>query len=251
MDNNRLRSALKQDFETGLSFVNLEGPLDVASAPAARAALLKSAAEHPQAIIVDINRVSVSHRTILLVFAAAARHLSDQRIGLLIVVDPTSPIGNSAHQALTGRVGICDTHQEAIAATQAAAPTHRMHSYLPASSTSPAVARALVRYACESWGLADILDAATIVVSELVSNAVTHARTNLDVTIVRRTEFVVIQVRDHSSDPLMRWGADQPPIWSTQGRGLPLVDHLTSGWGTSHGPSGKAVWATLRIPQNG
>jgi anti-sigma regulatory factor (Ser/Thr protein kinase) len=250
MVDNCLRSTLEQDFETGLSFVSLEGPLDVASTPRARAEMLKSAAEHPQAIIVDVNRVQVSHRKALLMFATTARHLNDEGIGLLIVADPATLIGRAVRRMLAGRVDVRASEEEAIVVTQAAAPAHRVHTHLPASPTSPAVARALVRSACESWELTNIADSAEIVVSELVTNAVTHAQTNLDVTVVRRTQHVVIQVRDHGSAALIPTGSGQRPVSSTRGRGLPLVELLTSGWGRSRGPSGKGVWATIRIPHD-
>jgi len=246
----KLRSFVEHDFETGLAYIDLDGVLDLGSAPAARAAALKCAADHPQAIIVDLNRVTVAGTTPLVVFATVSRLLMNTGVAMLIVVDPNTAIGESVWRSLSGRVPVHPTQKDAVEATvNVPPPPHRVHAHLPMSDSSPAVGRALAKYACESWDVVDVADYAQIVVSEFISNAIVHAKTDLDVTILLRADYLVIQVRDRSAKCPPRAGEVRSASASgaDHGRGLALVDRLTSSWGYSVGPHGKTMWATIRI----
>lgn len=81
------------------------------------------------------------------------------------------------------------------------------------------------------------------IVSELVSNAVQHARTGSVVTLRRRGNMLRVSVADYSTEP--------PQLRSAMGRrlsGLGLVNALSWRWGwTEHGKTGKTVWATLDV----
>jgi len=243
-----LHSTVEHDFETGLAYLRLDGVLDLASAPLARTAALKCVAEHPHAVVVDVDAVTVRSLSPLVVFATVSRLLFDDGVAMLVVAKPDTPIGDSVRRALSGRVAIFPTRQDAVTATYGVPPTpHRVHHHLPMSSTSPAVARALARYACEAWDIGNVTDSAQVVISELVSNAVLHAQTDLDVTIILRASHLVIQVRDRSSHCPPRPAGDRSTSGAEHGRGLPLIERLTSAWGCNPAPHGKTVWATIRV----
>jgi anti-sigma regulatory factor (Ser/Thr protein kinase) len=228
--------------------LRLEGLLDLASAPLARTAALKCVAEHPHAVVVDVDGVTVRTLSPLVVFATVSRLLFDDGVAMLVVAKPGTPIGDSVRRAISSRVAIFPTRQDAVAATYGVPPTpHRVHHHLPISPTSPAVARALARYACEAWEVPDVTDTAQVVVSELVSNAVIHAQTDLDVTIILRANHLIIQVRDRSSQCPPRPAAIRSGLGAEHGRGLALIARLTSAWGCNPGPHGKTVWATIRV----
>jgi anti-sigma regulatory factor (Ser/Thr protein kinase) len=80
-----------------------------------------------------------------------------------------------------------------------------------------------------------------LVVSELASNAVQHARTDFTVNLSGDDSSVILAVRDDSpSDPFQL----SPSGTRTRGRGLALVDRLTHDWGVEHWNStSKSVWA--------
>ncbi len=135
----------------------------------------------------------------------------------------------------------------AVMATADAVPSPtRMHLHLPPLTTSPAIARSLVEYACHAWRLDDLTDRARLIMSEIVSNAVVHARTDLDVTVVLRRDYLILQVRDRSLNEPRAPEVDPDSPYAEHGRGLRLVDTLATSWGSSLGEHGKTVWVSLR-----
>ncbi|MEU5137945.1 ATP-binding protein [Streptomyces californicus] len=124
----------------------------------------------------------------------------------------------------------------------------RMPAYtetLPRVAVSARSARRLVRLALDVWGLPGVQDAAELVVSELVTNAVLHAHSDrVRVSVTRiGAEQVRVAVADLSKDrPAARAAGDEQET----GRGLGIVDALSGGrWGVDALPYGKRVWATL------
>ena len=80
-----------------------------------------------------------------------------------------------------------------------------------------------------------------LVVSELASNAVQHARTAFTVNLSGDVDSVILAVRDDSSSEPFQLS---PSGTRTRGRGLALVDRLTHDWGVEHWNStSKSVWA--------
>lgn len=98
--------------------------------------------------------------------------------------------------------------------------------------------------ALEEWDGQKYAELAALVVSELVSNAVLHARTALRLTLSLQGDVLRIEVEDGSARlPVQRdYGAE-----STTGRGLRLLAGLGVSWGTAPGPRrcGKVVWAEI------
>lgn len=88
----------------------------------------------------------------------------------------------------------------------------------------------------------DALERARLLVSELVTNAVLHARTPITVRCRRDGDRVLFEVGDgHSSGPMpKRFVADSPT-----GRGMRLVAALAGSWGVERTENGKIVWFTL------
>ncbi|MGA5027329.1 MULTISPECIES: ATP-binding protein [Streptomyces griseoincarnatus group] len=111
---------------------------------------------------------------------------------------------------------------------------------------SATVARRLVRTALAAWGLEDQMDDASLVITELVSNAVDHGRLpSIRVIVSRPTaNRVRLGVVDRSKAvPMMRTDSNGDQL---RGRGLVLVDALTERWGTDLYGWGKQVWGELK-----
>jgi hypothetical protein len=92
------------------------------------------------------------------------------------------------------------------------------------------------------WGFPEVVDDALLVVSELATNAVLHARSAFHVSIGIAGQGVRVAVHDES--PV----APAPRGYSTTsatGRGLRMVDAVSSRWGTVPLANRKSVWAEL------
>jgi anti-sigma regulatory factor (Ser/Thr protein kinase) len=107
---------------------------------------------------------------------------------------------------------------------------------------SVGVARRFTVDTLRRWGREDLTTSGALLVTELVTNAILHARTMIQVILERREDAVRVEVRDGSPvRPAMRnHGLD-----ATTGRGLALVSKLAESWGVDVTGSGKVVWAQL------
>ena len=122
---------------------------------------------------------------------------------------------------------------------------------LPAVSHSVRLSRYATRAVLTAWQLSHVDEAATLLVSELVTNAVRHARGTDVITVelhAGRT-WLLIEVQD--ADP--HWPQPRTPDgFDESGFGFVLVDALAGNWGVRETEGGKAVWAELDIrPRSG
>ncbi len=125
---------------------------------------------------------------------------------------------------------------------------------LPADRRTPAAARALVRAMLLEAGLPGLLNEALLLTTELTTNAVEHARTELDIEVEADRGGLTVTVTDFASGPVdeltvgVRNTTSDITEVAARGRGLLLVDHFASRWGTTYLPTGKGVWFRLDRP---
>ena len=88
-----------------------------------------------------------------------------------------------------------------------------------------------------------LADVAVLLTSELVTNAIVHAQTEVEVTITRDDpRTITVAVSDSSrSEPRLHRHTDD----SATGRGLGILDALAASWGVVSGARGKTVSFTL------
>jgi anti-sigma regulatory factor (Ser/Thr protein kinase) len=104
-------------------------------------------------------------------------------------------------------------------------------------------ARAFVRTTLRTWGLQVFEHDAEVLASELVTNAVLHARTEMRLTLAAGDDGSLrVSVFDENPRLPISAGALDG---ATSGRGLLLVENLADAWGVEQGPDGKIVWAKL------
>jgi len=94
-----------------------------------------------------------------------------------------------------------------------------------------------------------VLDEATLLVSELVTNAVLHGAPPITLEIeCDGAAGMQVRVSDGSeAPPALRHPDDE----DEHGRGVVLVDLLSDAWGVDPTPNGKAVWFRLRPDGSG
>ncbi|MFB7169990.1 ATP-binding protein [Streptomyces sp. NPDC056254] len=115
---------------------------------------------------------------------------------------------------------------------------------LPSRPESVKAARDFVADQLACWGHSDLEYAATLVCSELVTNAVTHATPDLstsECTVVLTLvpgEALITQVADPDPAPPVP-KATLAGSLADHGRGLSIVTQLTAHWSASPRPDGK------------
>jgi anti-sigma regulatory factor (Ser/Thr protein kinase) len=113
---------------------------------------------------------------------------------------------------------------------------------LPPEPSSATRARTLAREQLEATCSKDIIDTIALLVTELVTNAILHARTPMSLTVDSLPHHVRICVEDASSE---RPTVQQYDASAVTGRGLALVEQLASSWGVDATPAGKVVWCEV------
>jgi PAS domain S-box-containing protein len=125
---------------------------------------------------------------------------------------------------------------------------------LPAHPDSVGEARRLLRTLLDKAGDPELIETVELVVSEVVTNAVLHAGTEVDLVVTADDLTVRVEVTDgsphlpraRSHDGLTNTGpANTGPAntgLANTGRGLHLVDVLAHRWGVIVEPPGKKVW---------
>ena len=126
----------------------------------------------------------------------------------------------------------------------------------PPAPETAAAAREFVHDTLLTWGVPDPFDDIILLVSELVTNAVIHADSALEVTVRRSEGFTEVMVTDSAPEravpkagPL---AVDTSPSTENErsgGLGLALASAIASSWGVSYGRTDKAVW--FRIEDKG
>jgi anti-sigma regulatory factor (Ser/Thr protein kinase) len=115
---------------------------------------------------------------------------------------------------------------------------------LPADPAIVASARRQVAERLANWGLHDAAFTTELVVSELVTNAIRHAQSPIQLRLIR-DRTLICEVSDGSSTaPHLR----RARAFDEGGRGLLLVSRLALRWGTRQTPHGKTIWAEQALP---
>jgi hypothetical protein len=133
--------------------------------------------------------------------------------------------------------------------TQPPRPPRLARLRLSAERSGVASVRSLLDRLLASWRLDGRLDPMDVklVATELAANAVVHTGAPETVTVRYLTDVVRIEVSDGASrDPVPRPAAPD----AVDGRGLQLVQALSSAWGTEHFADGKRVWCDLAVAQD-
>src|SRR5262249_47471013 len=121
----------------------------------------------------------------------------------------------------------------------------------PPGPHAVAEARKQVRTAVRYWRIPVDIDVAALLTSELVTNAITHDRVlrrggasgTVTLNIHSREDQLRVEVYDTSLAPPVP--DDSVPSDAEHGRGLQLVDSLSTTWGSYPTATGKAVYFTL------
>jgi anti-sigma regulatory factor (Ser/Thr protein kinase) len=113
----------------------------------------------------------------------------------------------------------------------------------PEPSSSRA-ARGQVTATLHQWGADELADPVELLVSELVTNAVSHVGGGVHLRMEKLPVGVRVRVFDGGDEPLPEVDDEVPPDAPT-GRGLLIVDNVADRWGVERTETGKQVWFEL------
>jgi anti-anti-sigma factor len=235
----------------GCAVVAFGGTIDLASVATVQRTLLKELSEQPDALICDLTGVRHLDPMAAAVFSTVARHPASRwPITSFLLCGARPQVAEALRRARASRlVRLYATLDEAVEAARIRPPLLWDELRLAPVPTAARAARAFVREVCRAWRLdapdTTVLDRAVLVANELVTNAVTHAHTDLWLRLELRADRLFIAVRDRGPKVLR----PVPPAPGVEGgRGLWLVEQLGRAWGVRPAPDGgKTVWCALTL----
>jgi anti-sigma regulatory factor (Ser/Thr protein kinase) len=116
-----------------------------------------------------------------------------------------------------------------------------LHTVLRDDPAEVGRARRLVASRLDNWGLKDSEQVTSLLVSELVTNALLHGHPPLE--MIARDILTGIRVEVHDCNPEGAPHKREDGTAMQSGRGLQLVDHLATRWGWAESAlGGKYVW---------
>lgn len=210
----------------------------------------KCLAPCPARIVADLDGLRDPRAESAPVWSELARTIArvspGTRLALCLPARSALAVAVAGLPGVTVHPSAADAHRDPGGGDQ---PAEVLRLRLPPSPTSPSLARNLVGGACHEWQLPALLHPGRAVLSELVTNVVEHARTDMDISISRRSTGLHLAVRDN--DPTLPRVRELAPIRAGQpfddrGRGLRVVHADSTAWGAIATAGGKMVWATVR-----
>lgn len=240
MDETRMRCRVHRTSPVGL--IELDGALRLHTAPRLRETVLKVMADQPDAIVLDLEGLDDVEELSVSVFPALGRTVAGLGDGELILAAAGPDTRAAMHRAAPLFVRMFTTCSQAMAAAARAPARRRVTRQLPADPHAARTARRVLEEVCTRWRLDGLREAALVIVTELVNNAVDHVGAPIELCVTVRHRVLRIEVSDHSK--VLPARLDPVPD-ATQGNGLWLVEGLASRWGATPTTWGKTVWADL------
>ena len=203
-------------------------------------------------IIIDLQHMDDTYGVSMPFWLAAWRQarLALSPVHLAFCLSTTTALSRRLRHLQGPQPRVFATVPEArIAIAERLSRADRLQARLAPRPASIGTARNLVRQACRAWHLPQLLDDTSLIVSELATNAVEHARTDFIVTVSRGGTRLHVAVHDgvprfpHPSKPAL---IGPQASLAERGRGLRLVHRVAAAWGAMPTRGGKVVWATVK-----
>ena len=111
-------------------------------------------------------------------------------------------------------------------------------------ASTPSAARAWIGGLLHRWEVPWLAEPASLLTSELVTNAIRHAHSGPSVTAAIADGYLEVGVTDGKPNAIPRVFSPDDPTADGK-RGMAIVDALAADWGTNVLPKGKQVWFRL------
>jgi anti-sigma regulatory factor (Ser/Thr protein kinase) len=228
----------------GYTKLYLRGQLTLGTAAEVRVALTKQLMDRGR-VLAEVSELSAPWPPALTVFPATLAHAGGWPWARLVLVGPSPELARQLSGART-------RHAVPVAASWAQArellhvPPRYLsrHADLPATLHAPTLARAFAHECCADWDVSALADRAAIIATELVSNAVQHARTASTLRLSLTPCGLHIAVHDDRPAPSLGHRLVDPGA-APDCYGILLVRSLARHVGVTPDSAGKTVWAVL------
>lgn len=230
----------------------LSGSVRSLAAPQLAEVLAKALAESPPCLVCELSEVTWLDPACVAVWVGAQWPGPWPGPVLWLVGAHNKPADAPGH----GRrlfVGLADTAEAALAQMPTPPPLRRVRLLMAPTPIAPGRARRFTIEVLARWALSPLTGDATLIVSELVTNALVHAGSDLELRLGHGRDLLHLAVRDHGSVSGPAPGseaagpaADRHAGMAEHGRGLQIVQALAFASGRTRTPAGGSVsWATL------
>lgn len=242
--------------DTGTCAVlRVSGSVQPLDSPRLREALAKAMAQGPTCLVCDLSAVTRLAPVCVAVLVAAQWTTPWPGPVVWLVGARGQPSAALRATGVARFLLVADSAAVALARQATEPPRLRERLILAPLPTAPRRARRFTEDVLARWAVPEVTQDASLVVSELVTNGVQHAGTDLELRLEHARSLLQIAVRDRGnlSDRLVNAAqasgrhdtpADTP---LERGRGLEIVRTIADGSGQTSDPAGGTVyWATLR-----
>jgi LuxR family maltose regulon positive regulatory protein len=238
---------LQQSSQQGCVVLTLAGRLDLADAPQLQQAILKRLAQQPPAIVCDLSQVEAIDPLCAGVFTSI-RHPALSWPGTALLLCGTRPTvaDTLLQQGVASRLAMYPSLDQALANAHAQPPWLHEQLALDPVPTAARDGRAFLREVCGRWGMQGLADPAALLASELVTLAVVHAGTALELRVELLGSRLRVAVHDQDPSLLGLLAAREE---TDRRLGLLIVDQVATAWGVRQEETGgKTAWCTLEPP---
>jgi hypothetical protein len=217
------------------------GPADIV------AELMDVLADDPHVVECDLAGMAAEGRAIVDEFAQVGDYLGHWSGSTVLMHVPDPGWRAALDAAYADRLLIhASSAASGTESKRLLPPLHRWRTRLTPSVTAPQQARSSALHTLQGWLPAEQVATAGQVVSALVTHAVVHAPSELDLMLSRVDERIRIAVRDHDEPVLAAAPIDGAALWLDY-PDRHLVQACTAALGVIPARSaGKTVWAVLR-----
>jgi Histidine kinase-like ATPase domain len=208
--------------------------------------LMDVVSDEPRVVVCDLTDVATA-AGVEQVFTPVEEHLAHWPGTLVVACAPDPSVRAAIENAgVSGRLLVHPSLRDGLSQADGLVPdVERAGSHLAPLPSASREARVFATRTLLDWQMSQMIRPVSLVVSELVTNSVVHARTVLDLSLSRVGTRMRVAVRDHGGgDP--RTHDEGTSEGALSGRGLLLVQAFTRCWGVFPSrAAGKTVWAVL------
>ncbi|MGH8869080.1 MAG: ATP-binding protein [Actinomycetes bacterium] len=224
--------------------LTLDGTLEPDSHALLQSEFDHALAEVPTAVVCSADAVTHADQSVPGWFVAMARQAAEwPGIPSLLACAGSHAVATQMRQVAGNGPTVFPTVVQALEDVTSRRPRVEARFPLPPRPEVVKHARDIVETACLEWDAIEYAWSATLVASELITNAILHTATPAELICSYEPGRFRLSVRDALDQPPTRL---EPTSETEHGRGLLLVHQLTHSWGTlPTSDGGKLIWCLL------